>query len=75
MHEPWLLSLLFATSLVAGFVDSIAGGGGLITLPVLLSCGLDPRLALGPNGFAFPKEGDAKLHVTLKGRAKRRSTT
>jgi len=25
----WLLAILFATGLVAGFVDSIAGGGGL----------------------------------------------
>ena len=28
--------LLFVTGLVAGFVDSIAGGGGLITVPMLL---------------------------------------
>lgn len=33
----------------AGFVDSIAGGGGLISLPVLLSVGLPPQLALGTN--------------------------
>jgi len=50
MNNPWLLfSLLFGTGLVAGFVDSIAGGGGLITLPVLLSFGLEPKLALGTN--------------------------
>jgi uncharacterized membrane protein YfcA len=30
-------------------VDSIAGGGGLITLPVLLSLGLGPREALATN--------------------------
>jgi uncharacterized membrane protein YfcA len=35
--------------LVAGFVDSIAGGGGLITIPVLLSLGLGPKDALGTN--------------------------
>src|SRR6266850_1581891 len=44
-HVP----LLFATGVVAGFVDSIAGGGGLITLPVLLSFGLDSRHALGTS--------------------------
>lgn len=43
------LPLLFATGLTAGFVDSIAGGGGLITLPVLLSVGLAPQEALGTN--------------------------
>ena len=33
----WALPILFVTGLIAGFVDSIAGGGGLITIPVLLS--------------------------------------
>jgi uncharacterized protein len=49
MFELWHLPLLFLTGLAAGFVDSIAGGGGLIALPVLLSFGLDPRQALGTN--------------------------
>lgn len=34
---------------VAGFIDSIAGGGGLISMPALLSVGLPPHLALGTN--------------------------
>ncbi|MHA3772186.1 TSUP family transporter [Verrucomicrobiota bacterium sgz303538] len=46
---PWLYPLLFATGAVSGLVDSIAGGGGVITLPVLLSCGLPAPLALGTN--------------------------
>lgn len=46
---PWGLAVLFFTGLVAGFVDSIAGGGGLITLPVLLSLGIPPQFALGTN--------------------------
>jgi uncharacterized protein len=37
MIELWKIPILFVTGLVAGFVDSIAGGGGLITLPVLLT--------------------------------------
>jgi uncharacterized membrane protein YfcA len=49
MTAYWQLPLLFATGLAAGFVDSIAGGGGLITLPVLLSFGLGPQEALGTN--------------------------
>jgi hypothetical protein len=49
MSKLWHLPLLFGTGLVAGFVDSIAGGGGLITLPVLLRFGLDPQHALGTN--------------------------
>jgi len=35
--------------LCAGFIDSIAGGGGLISLPALLWAGLPPHLALGTN--------------------------
>ena len=46
-----ILAILFFGGLLAGFVDSIAGGGGLISLPVLLSVGLPPPLALGTNKF------------------------
>lgn len=37
MYKPWHWPLWFGTGFVAGFVDSVAGGGGLITLPVLLN--------------------------------------
>ncbi len=47
--ELWHLPILFATGLVAGFVDSIAGGGGLITLPVFLGLGFDIKSALGTS--------------------------
>ncbi len=40
---------LFLAGLLAGFVDSIAGGGGLISLPALLFVGLPPQIALGTN--------------------------
>ncbi len=46
---PGELALLVAAALVAGVVDAIAGGGGLITLPSLLAVGLPPHLALGTN--------------------------
>jgi uncharacterized membrane protein YfcA len=46
---PWGWPLLFITGIAAGLVDSIAGGGGLITVPALLSVGLPPGLALGTN--------------------------
>ncbi len=49
MIAPWLYPLLFLTGLAAGFVDSIAGGGGLITVPVLMNVGLAPADALGTN--------------------------
>jgi len=46
-----LLLALGAVALMAGFFDAIAGGGGLITLPVLLVAGLDPLAALATNKF------------------------
>ena len=49
MVEWWQTGLLFLTGLSAGFVDTLAGGGGLITLPVLLNLCPDPIMALGTN--------------------------
>lgn len=43
------LALLFAVALIAGFIDAIAGGGGLLTIPALLSAGIPPAMALGTN--------------------------
>lgn len=50
--EPWspeLLLALTAVALAAGFVDSIAGGGGLLALPALLATGMPPLQALATN--------------------------
>lgn len=44
-----LLLVLAAVALLAGFFDAIAGGGGLITLPVLFVAGIDPLAALATN--------------------------
>ena len=44
-----LMALLFAAGALAGFVDAIAGGGGMIALPTLLFAGLSPAQALATN--------------------------
>jgi uncharacterized protein len=44
-----LALILILAAFVAGFVDSIAGGGGLITLPALLLAGASPLEALATN--------------------------
>lgn len=44
-----MLVLLAFAGFIAGFIDSIAGGGGLITIPALLLAGLPPVEALGTN--------------------------
>ncbi len=43
------LFLLFLAGLLAGFIDSIAGGGGIITVPALLAAGIPPHQALATN--------------------------
>ena len=43
------LAILAAVAFVAGFIDAIAGGGGLLTTPALLTAGLPPHLVLGTN--------------------------
>ena len=44
-----MMAALAAISLLAGFVDSIAGGGGLLTVPALMLAGLDPAQAIATN--------------------------
>lgn len=44
-----MLLLLFFATFVAGFIDSIAGGGGMITIPALLLAGISPLQALATN--------------------------
>ncbi len=48
----YMLLFIMAGGFLAGFVDSIAGGGGLISLPVLMATGMPPHLAVGTNKFA-----------------------
>lgn len=44
-----MIAVLAAISFFAGFVDSIAGGGGLLTVPALLLAGLGPAEAIATN--------------------------
>jgi uncharacterized membrane protein YfcA len=45
----WQELFLVAVAFVAGTVDAIGGGGGLLTVPALLAVGLPPHSALGTN--------------------------
>lgn len=47
--SPLLVGLLFFVAMLAAFIDSIAGGGGLLTVPALLTLGLSPSQALATN--------------------------
>lgn len=46
----WLT--LCSVGFIAGLIDAIAGGGGMLTVPVLLTSGLPPHVALGTNKLA-----------------------
>ena len=49
MVEPWTYPALTAVALLTGFIDAIAGGGGLIMMPALLFAGVPPVNALATN--------------------------
>ncbi len=67
MNEHTLLLAIIA-GVIAGFIDTLAGGGGLITVPVLLSMGLPPLTALGTNRFqSCIGEGTAFLRYLSQG--------
>jgi len=68
MSDLYLYPILFLAGLIAGTVDSIAGGGGLITLPVILGLGIPPHAALGTNKFQSSFGSfTASVHYVHKG--------
>lgn len=57
-----VVAALTAVALLAGLVDAIAGGGGLLTVPALLAAGLPPHFVFGTNkGSAVFGSGAALL--------------
>ncbi|MGC4376715.1 TSUP family transporter [Fictibacillus sp. Mic-4] len=79
MHDIHLQLLLFIiiAGFIAAFIDSVVGGGGLISIPALLFVGLPPSVALGTNKLAstvcsltsmasFMKSGQINLKFVLK---------
>ncbi len=64
----WVYPFLFLAALFAGTMDTLAGGGGLITVPILMSLGWTPQDALGTNKFqASFGSGSATLHFARAG--------
>jgi len=63
----WVWLLVFA-AFAAGFVDSVAGGGGLITVPALLLAGFSPVESLATNKLqGLFGSGTAALSYAAKG--------
>ena len=44
-----LYSIIFISGLIAGVINTLAGGGSLLTLPILIFSGLPPNIANGTN--------------------------
>ncbi|MCA2978257.1 MAG: TSUP family transporter [Myxococcaceae bacterium] len=63
------IAALTGVAFVAGLIDAIAGGGGLLTVPALLTAGLPPHFVFGTNkgaavfgsGAAFWRFARARL--------------
>ena len=49
----YALPLLLGAGFVAGFINTLAGSGSLVTLPVLIFLGLPPTVANGTNRVAI----------------------
>lgn len=63
-----LISILFFVALFAGFIDAIAGGGGLLTIPALLLTGMNPVAVLATNKLqACAGSFSASLAMIKKG--------
>ncbi len=61
-----LLLLLTLAAFIAGYVDAIAGGGGLITVPALMLAGLSPVEAVATNKLQGTAGVAASSHTFWK---------
>jgi len=50
--EWWMYLVVCPLIFLAGFVDSIAGGGGVLSLPVYLLTGMPAQFAAASNKFS-----------------------
>ena len=64
-----VLLMLCIAAVAAGYLDTLVGGGGLITIPALLMAGMPPILALGTNKLqSVVGTGTASLMMVKRGK-------
>jgi uncharacterized membrane protein YfcA len=51
--EIWHIPVIFTIGILAGFINTLAGGGSLLTLPILIFLGLPTAVANGTNRIAI----------------------
>ncbi|MGZ1788429.1 sulfite exporter TauE/SafE family protein [Staphylococcus argenteus] len=72
-----MILIIIVFGFIAAFIDSVVGGGGLISTPALLAIGLPPSIALGTNKLAssfgsltsaikFLRSGNVDFKVVVK---------
>ena len=61
-----LLASLFLAASLAGFIDTLAGGGGLITMPALIMSGVPPLAVLGTNKLQSSMGTATATYMMLK---------
>lgn len=65
---PETFALLTVVAFIAGFIDAIAGGGGLLTVPAMLSAGVPPIATLATNKLQSSfSSGTATFSFSRKG--------
>lgn len=69
----YLLLFLIATGFIAAFIDTVVGGGGLISLPALLFTGMPPVTAIvrgdRPGADLFQRDYQIRQHLRDHGPA------
>jgi len=68
LSDPSSWGLIIGVGLFAGFIDAIVGGGGMITVPALLSLGLPPHLTLATNKLAASFSSGTATYTFFKKR-------
>ncbi len=74
--EPWQVALLVAVGIASGFLNTVAGGGSLLTVPVMVFMGIPGPVANGTNRIAilaqsasailtFARRGFSELRLSL----------
>ena len=75
-NDWWLYPAVIGTGIVAGFINTLAGSGSLLTLPLLMFLGLPANMANGTNrigilfqsivgSYAFKKQNVLDLKMGL----------
>jgi len=57
MFDFWTVFFLFATGVVVGFINTLAGGGSTLMYPVLIFLGMPIHTAIGTSRVSFIAQG------------------